>query len=213
MAAPIRPLPNIPWPASGIRYREFELDQATIMAALQARRNVHVTSVGGLCAAFVVDWVTRITWGRIPNQRTYNNANGDGIKAIAAAQFQSYLGHNVGVPQVSAVARAMGADAHLVASGNGSATYGTMGAPAVIAGAIIKCQRPAGYLKIEGGGASHAIGFQVRMNTCRFFDPNFGQFSFPSTREFSVAFQSLLEFEYSEMTGYSIFDFTAMPHA
>lgn len=214
MAAPIRPLPDIPWPALGVPYREFSIDQATILNALQLRRNPHAAVVGGICAAFVIEWATRVQFGRIPTGITYLRQLGEGMKAIVAAQFGGYVGHAVGLQQMTATAQAFGVNAFLVTSGSGSARYGIKGAPAVIVGATIRCGRQVGCLLIRGGGNAHAIGFHIRQGgTCRFFDPNYGQFSFPDARQYNVTLQSLLEFEYSEMSTFEIYDFTAMPHA
>jgi hypothetical protein len=209
MSAPIRPLPPLPW--NQLARSEYRVDQGAILAALQAQRNVHaLVARNGFCMALVLDWVSRTLGGRLPGASTYSNATSAGMKACVADHVTGYFAAATGVAQITGVSKALGLVPREVARGSAVGTpLGVLGAPAVVAGAVLKhaCRQGVGLLFIQLGGGAHAIGFRVIGGTFRFFDPNFGSFVARDRPTFNKALQGLLEDEYSSVNSYEIYDF------
>lgn len=203
------PAPPIPWFA--LARKEYTVDQAEILAALQAQRNIHAMAANtGFCLSLALDWASRTISGRLPSASTYANPTSDGMKECVANHVTGYFASGVGIAQITGITRGMGLVPREIASGSAIGSLGRMGAPAVVAGAVLKypCRQGVGVLKFGLAGSGHAIGFRVTDTTFRFFDPNFGSYVAPNRDTFNKALQGLLTNVYSSVSTYAIYDFT-----
>ena len=128
------------------------------------------------------------------------------------AQFSGLFAGGFGVDTLGVVAKHYGLIPHKLVE-QGAVEFGRLGAPAVVAGAVLKatCHQGVGLLTIDLAGEAHAIGFRVMGGTYRFFDPNFGSYATPQRDTFNTALQGLLETKYSTLQSYKIYQFTIRP--